>query len=376
VVSTPLQAAAQAAQHEFAYTANFADKTISGFSVDPGTGKATEVPGSPFPSGTGPISITHSPDGRFVYEVINNQDLGGPCGGPGELISFGVDPRTGALSQIDDVFLSGICSTGVTIDPTGKFVYAASSPDSGPKVGIIDGFQTSNGHLTPLPGTPFASPIEAPDGQGPSIEEIAITPDGKVAYVSDPNDATGILIFDRDTQTGALAFRTAFNSGSPFGAIAITPSGKFLIALGGGSFGFPFTGQPGVFEFAIGEHGDLTPAPGSPFPLPHDFGSSVAIFPDGNFVAVVGAFSAITGPGISVFRESAQGTLSLVPGSPFGDVTAGAISFDPTGRFVLVPGGVYKIDSSTGALSKASEFTPGGLPMGYDPGPNLRRSLQ
>jgi hypothetical protein len=90
----------------------------------------------------------------------------------------------------------------------------------------------------------------------------------------------------------------------------------------------------------------------------------VAISPDGNFVAVVGAFSAITGQGISVFRESAQGTLSLVPGSPFGDVLAGAVRFDPTGRFVLVPGSVYKLDFSTGALTKVSGFTPGGSPWG------------
>ncbi len=347
-----------AAQREFIYTANFADNNISGFSLSPGNGKTTEVPGSPFGAGVGPASITHSPDGRFVYAVMSSQFLGRPCGfNNGELISYSVNPRNGALTMIDDVVLSGVCSTGVAIDGTGNFVYAASFPLEGLKAGIIDGFQTSNGHLIPLPGTPFASAIEAGSGQNPAIQQMAITPDGKVLYASNPNDSRGILIFDRDSTTGALAFRAGVETGSAFDPIAIKPSGSFLLALGEVEFG---TGQPGLFEFAIGTNGDLTPVSGSPFPLPHDFGNSVGISPDGRFVATVGVFSAITGTGISAFREDAQGRLSLVSGSPFGDATAFDLVFDPDGRFVVIPGAVFRSDHRTGALTQVSEFVPGG----------------
>jgi 6-phosphogluconolactonase (cycloisomerase 2 family) len=349
-------AAAQPAQREFIYTTNFVDHNISGFSLNTANGKTAEVPGSPFASGVGPVSITHSQDGHFVYVVINSQFQGEPCGSNGELISYSVNPHTGALTQLDDVVLSGVCSTGVAIDPTGNFVYAASFPLEEPKVGIIDGFQASNGHLTPLPGTPFASTIEAPDGQNPAISQMAITLDGKVLYASNPNDSRGILTFDRDTTTGALTFRTGVETGSAFDPIAITPSSSFLLALSEVELG---SGQPGLFEFAIGTNGDLTPVPGSPFALPHNFGNSVGISPDGAFVATVGAFSAISGTGISTFRENAQGTLSLVPGSPFGDVTASNLTFDPSGRFVLVPGAVFRINSATEALTQVSTFTPG-----------------
>lgn len=359
VVATSLQATAQVPKREFIYTANFADDNVPGFSLNLSNGKATELPGSPFRTGVGPVSFAHSPDGRFVYAVMNSEFLGSPCGfNNGELISYSVNPRTGALTLIDDVVLSGVCSTGVAVDPTGKFVYAASFPESGdaPKVGIIDGFRTSNGHLMPLPGTPFASPIEVGPGQTPAIEGLAITPNGKVLYASDPADPRGILIFDRDTQTGALAFRAAVNTGSSFDPIVITPSGRFLIALGAIENGI---GLPGIFEFEIGKHGNLTPVQGSPFPLPHDFGSSVSISPDGDFVAVVGMFAGITGKGISIFRENARGSLSLIKGSPFGDVTAFDITFDPSGRFVLVPGTVFKVHPGTGALTKVSEFSSG-----------------
>lgn len=357
VMAASSWAAAQDSLREFVYTTSFADDTVSGFSLNLRNGEATQVPGSPFATGIGPVSVTHSPDGRFVYVVINSEFLGGPCGSNnGELISYSVDLRTGALTQLDDLVLSGICSSGVAIDPTGKFVYAASFPGTNPKVGIIDGFQTSKGHLTPLPGTPFASTIEVAPGQNPAIQQLVITPDGKVLYASNPNDLRGILIFDRDTPTGALAFRTGVNTGSPFNPIAITPSGRFLLALGGGFISF---GQPGVFELAIGEHGDLTPVPGSPFPLPHGFGTSMAISPDGKFVAVAGAFSVITGAGIDAFREHARGRLSLVPGSPFGNFTAGDITFDPSGRFVLVPGIVLRVHPGTGALTQVSQFVGG-----------------
>jgi 6-phosphogluconolactonase (cycloisomerase 2 family) len=358
VLAASCPAAAQAAQREFIYTANFADNNISGFALNPGSGKATEVPGSPFGSGVGPASITHSPDGRFVYAVMSSQFLGRPCGiNNGELISYSVNPRTGALTMIDDVVLSGVCSTGVAIDPTGNFVYAASFPLDGPKVGIIDGYQTSNGHLIPLPGTPFASAIQAGDGQNPAIEKMAIAPNGKVLYASNPNDSRGILIFDRDTTTGALTFRAGIETGSAFDPITITPSGSFLLALGEVEFG---TGQAGLFEFAIGTNGDLTPVSGSPFSLPHGFANSVGISPDGRFVATVGVFSAITGTGISTFHENAQGRLSLVLGSPFGDATAFDLAFDPDGRFVVIPGTVFRINPRTGTLNQVSEFVPGG----------------
>ena len=358
VVAGSSRAAAQDSEREFIYTADFGNDTIPAFSFNQHNGKAGKVPGSPFPTGVGPVGLRHSPDGRFVYVVINSEFLGRPCGfNNGELISYSVNARTGALTQIDDVVLSGLCSTGIAVDPTGRFVYASSFPSDGPKVGIIDGFRTSNGHLMPLPGSPFASPIEVGSGQQPAIDQLAIPPDGKVLYGSDPNDPSGILIFDRDTQTGTLAFRKAVNTGSAFGPIAITPAGSFLLALGAVEIG---SGAPGLFEFSIGKHGNLTPVVGSPFHLPGDFGSSVTISPDGEFVAVVGQFSGISGKGITSFRKNAQGKLSLVPGSPFGDANAAEITFDPSGRFLLIPGAVFRIHSQTGAVSHVSDFAGAG----------------
>jgi 6-phosphogluconolactonase (cycloisomerase 2 family) len=289
--------------------------------------------------------------------ALTEQFLGRPCGdNPAELLSYSIHPHTGALTLLNDVTLPDFCSTAVITDPSGKFVYVASIHFDPDKFGEIDGFESSNGQLTPLPGSPFVSPVLVPAGQNPAIQSLAMTHDGKVVYASDPNDAAGILIFDRDTQTGALAFRSAFNSGSPFGPMAITPSGGFLIAMAPIFLG---NGGGGVFEYAIGDNGDLTPVPGSPFAAPDSgFASALSISPNGSFIASAGS------GGVSVQRETPDGQLSLVPGSPFGGGLPPAITFDTSGSFVYVPGTVFRIDPETGALTQVSNFTTGNAAEG------------
>jgi 6-phosphogluconolactonase (cycloisomerase 2 family) len=353
----PVVASSQAVSQEFVYTANFGDGTISGFFVHPGNGKLTEVPGSPFTAGVGPAPITHSPDGHFLYVALTSQFQGRPCGiNQAELLSYSINPHTGALTLLNDVILPDFCSTAVITDPSGKFVYVASIHFDPDKFGEIDGFESSNGQLTPLAGSPFVSPVQVSAGQNPAIQSLAMTHDGKVVYASDPNDAAGILIFDRDTQTGALAFRSTFNSGSPFGPIAITPSGGFLIAMAPIFLG---NGGGGVFEYAIGDNGDLTPVPGSPFAAPDSgFASALSVSPNGSFVASAGS------GGVSVQRETPDGQLSLVPGSPFGGGLPPAITFDTSGRFVYVPGTVFRINPETGVLTQVSNFTTGNAAEG------------
>lgn len=359
VAVASLPVAAQSADREFVYTSNFADRNVSGFSLNPANGKMTEVPGSPFFAGEGPGSMAHSPDGRFLYVVIAGQLIDEPCGNNnGELISYSINPRTGSLTLIDDQMLSGVCASGIAIDPSGEFVYAASFPLDGPaKVGIIDGYRTSNGHLIPLPGTPFASPIGVAFGQQPAIGDMVISHDGKVLYAADPNDSAGILIFDRDRKSGVLAFRTAFNSGSNLFFLAISPSGDFLVAQSSLNLGVESTNQ--IFEFEIGAHDNLTAVKGSPFTVPLA-ALDVAISPNGEFVASPTA-------GINMQRVNQHGGLTLVPGSPFFGAFVGfVLTFDPSGQFVVTDGLVFKVNPETGTLTKVATFSPGGFVDGID----------
>jgi len=350
--ATSLQAKpSPAGTQEFVFTSNFGDGTVSGFSVNSATGKLTKIKGSPFPAGVGAGPFAHSRNGRFLYLSLLLQYQGEPCGNEfAQLISYGIAPATGDLSQLDDVTMPDYCPSSVVVDPTGKFVYVALIDFGDTKVGAIAAYESKTGALTPVNGSPFLSPIEVPFGQQSAIGTLALSHDGTVLYASDPNDSAGLLIFDRDTSTSALTFRTTFNSGSAFGALAITPSGKFLLAA-------PPYG-PGIYEYSIGTKGDLTAVAGSPFASPdNSVVNGISVSPNGEFVVIAEM------GGIVVQRETPKnGTLSLVPGSPFGGGLPPAVTFDPSGDFVYVPGTAFKIDKETGVLTKVSGFKTGSAP--------------
>lgn len=344
-------AASQASAQEYVYISNFGDGTVSGFSIDPASGGLTEVAGSPFAAGVGAGPIAHGRDGHLLFVALLEQYLDDPCGtNVAQLISYRIQRPTGSLTEVEDLALPDYCSS-VIVDPSGKFVYVAAISFGDNKSGEIPAYRTTaGGSLTTVPGSPFPSPIDVSSGQGPAIQSLAITPDGTVLYASDPNDAAGILIFDRDPNSGALVFRTTFDSGTPLGAMRIAPSGRFLLALP------PYGG--GIYEYAIGALGDLTPVAGSPFASPDaSLTNALAFSPSGNFVAITQ-----TG-GITVESDiPSTGQLSLVPGSPFGGGLPFALAFAPSGHFVYTPGTVFQIDTQTGSLTQISTFQTGSAP--------------
>ncbi len=51
----------------FVYASDIAANQVLGYSLDLTTGALTPVPGSPFPTGVLPNSITADPGGGFIY---------------------------------------------------------------------------------------------------------------------------------------------------------------------------------------------------------------------------------------------------------------------------------------------------------------------
>jgi 6-phosphogluconolactonase (cycloisomerase 2 family) len=103
--------------------------------------------------------------------------------------------------------------------------------------------------------------------------------------------------------------------------------------------------------------GNLTPAPGSPYPIPS--GCTLAVTPDGRFVYAAGSGS------ISAFSvDQTTGALTPVAGSPFAYTDpqhdgSDPIAIDPTQQFLYIFGNLnqsptvlaYTIDPTTGALN-------------------------
>ncbi len=79
---------------DFVYTANYNPSTVSSFAINQGNGNLSGVAGSSFTTGNGPVCITIDPAlGEFVY---TSDYIGGTISG-GKLL-----PNTGAISAVAD----------------------------------------------------------------------------------------------------------------------------------------------------------------------------------------------------------------------------------------------------------------------------------
>src|ERR1044072_4949445 len=172
----------------------------------------------------------------------------------------------------------------------------------------ISGFNinTTTGALKLIPGSPFAT-----GGFTGSGTSIACTPDGKF-LITAKTGSFNITVFSIDnngalTRLGGLSVPAG---GQPVG-IKISPDGRFLaLALGLNNT---------MAMFNIASNGGLTPVSGSPFPAPGgDVGGGVTgveINCASNLL--FGSISDSNFTRILVYTIGPNGTLALIPGSPF-----------------------------------------------------------
>src|SRR5438445_2812210 len=316
----------------FVYVANRLSNSVSGYAIDAATGSLAPIPGSPFAAGLHPVDIAADPSGRF----LNVANMGDPRTSVfGNLSAYGIDPVTGVLTVIGGTpFAAAVFPEGVTVHPTGSFVYVANA-------GEVSAFSVDpvSGFLTRIPGSPFLA------GSGPN--DVGIDPSVQYVYVANvaSADVSGFTI---DAATGAL---TAM-PGSPFPAgsepieVVLAPSGNFAYVMNHVSFNL----SAYIIDATTGA---LTPIAGSPFPVGNT-PTSMAVHPTRKFLYV-----ASEGDNLSAFTiNPTTGALTPIAGSPFdvGPVPFG-VAVDQSGRFLYVSnrnaGTVsgFRIDEATGALT-------------------------
>jgi 6-phosphogluconolactonase len=154
VIITTLSAQAQGpARHraELAFVANESSDNLSVYRIG-SNGGLQAVPGSPFPAGGSPSSVTVVPSGGFAYvaDVI-----------PGGIRGYSV-AEDGVVTAIPgSPFAAPTGTAFVTNDPSGRFLYAlncgANCSGSGPGNVTAYTIDQHNGILTPIAGSPFAA---------------------------------------------------------------------------------------------------------------------------------------------------------------------------------------------------------------------------
>jgi len=196
---------------------NNLSNTVSVFSIDAGTGALSQV-GSPVPANFHPAEILITPSGKFVY--VTNPDIG-------MVTAFTFS--TGVLTQLPSSPVpSGAGAFGLAVDGSERFLYVANPSASNPPpfsstTGNISGFNIEpSGALMPIVGSPFT----ATNGKGPSA--ITVDPSGKFVYATTPGSSFSIWCFTITPTNGQLVAVT----NSPFSLTAgglfafIDPSGN------------------------------------------------------------------------------------------------------------------------------------------------------
>jgi 6-phosphogluconolactonase len=197
---------------------------VSVFSIDAGSGALSQV-GSPVPANTNPAEILITPSGKFVY--VTNPGIGMITAFS---FSNGVLTKVPG-SPFSSVPGGGGGAFGLAVDGSERFLYVANPSASNPPpfsstIGNISGFNIDafTGALTPILGSPFTSTV----GSGPRA--VTVDPSGKFVYAVTTGSSFSIWCFTITPTNGQLVAVT----NSPFSLTAgglfalIDPSGNYL----------------------------------------------------------------------------------------------------------------------------------------------------
>ena len=333
---------------KFVFVANNLSNDVSAFSVNQMTGALKELAGSPLPAGSGPFAVTVDRS-EFVYVANQNSN---------NISAYALNASKGTITSISGSPFSapGSGPEAIATDPSGKFLYVVEEFSNDVAAFTI---KSATGALTPVSGSPY------PAGGGPS--GLTVDPTGKFVCITlqgqglDSLGNNSIIVFSIDSTTGGL-----FGGGGTFAA---RPE-PFGIALSQGTAGITYRPEFAYVANANSNNisgyrvnpttGVLTKLSGSPFasglePL------GIAVDPYYRFAIVVNVDSLTVS---SYTINSSSGALAAV-NSPS---TSGApvyVAVDASGRFAYVlnqlsngTGNIeeFLIDQSTGALSFASNF--------------------
>ena len=202
--------------------------------IDPSTGALSPV-GSPVPANTNPTEILFTHSGKFVYVTNPEIGMVTGFSFPPSMLQNRSVPTNGVLSLVPGTPVSsgqGGGALGLAVDGSDQFLYvtnpsATNPPPNQSTIGNISGFNIdpTSGALTPILGSPFTSTV---GGAGPTT--ITIDPTGRLVYAVTPGSIFSVWCFEITPTNGQLVAVT----NSPFSVAAggqfalFDPSGHFF----------------------------------------------------------------------------------------------------------------------------------------------------
>jgi 6-phosphogluconolactonase (cycloisomerase 2 family) len=274
--------------HTWAYVVDNTANAVTAYSVNVLNGALTQITGSPFSAGTGPIAVAAAPSGPFLYVANSNSN---------NVSAYRINVATGALTVVaGSPFAAGTSPDGVVVSTNGFFAYVSNAGSNNVTAYKIT---PNTGKLTQLASSPFSA------GTGPAA--VATDYSGSWLYV--PNySSNNISAYAMNPHTGVLSAV----SGSPFSSA----NGPIAIALGHrATTGFAYVANAAANKtsgYKINGSGQLIATPNSPYSagtLPH----GVTVESGVHEVYVINQ----TSNNISGYHVHTNGSLATMSGSPF-----------------------------------------------------------
>jgi 6-phosphogluconolactonase (cycloisomerase 2 family) len=280
----------------------------------------------------------------------------------GTVYGFSIGPTGGTLTALASspttVSLSGSVLEPILgeakVDPSGSYLYVVDAGDN-----YVWGFaiNQSNGALTPVPQSPFAT--------GDDPVSLAFDSTGSFLYVANQEDAT-LSAYTLDKSTGQLSSSGTY----AMGAMGQLPDAVPSQMMQSGSYLYiADEGDSVVDVFQIKSTGALLEQQNyatdtSPYSITANPAGTVLY--TANIGSGAGSISAFT-------IASASGTLGSLSSNPQAIAVTNHISIDPQGRFLFVTESagiaVYSF-AATGAGAGALSAVNGGVPVAVGDDPN------
>ncbi|HEY5746057.1 MAG TPA: lactonase family protein [Chryseolinea sp.] len=314
--------------------------------------KRTFKPLQTVPSLESPNFLAIHPNHKFLYSVnsgkadVNDSEKG-------SVSAYGIDPKTGRLSGLNNRSSYGDGPCHITVDKTGQFVFISNY---------------SQGNLIVLPlfddgllGTPSdakrytGNSVTPKRQEGPHVHSTMISPDNKFLYVADLG-TDKIYVYDFDATNGTLQPATTPEVNVTPGAgprhMTLHPNGKFAYVAE------ELTSSVGVYAVDKAS-GAWTVVEDTVRSLPVTFkeqntSADIHIDPKGKFLYMSNrGLNAL-----SIFSISpTTGKLTFIGTQDVGGKTPRNFMMDPKGEFIFVANMdsdniiTYRINPKTGKLA-------------------------
>jgi 6-phosphogluconolactonase len=334
------------------YTSKTDSKGIYSFHFDSGTGRLTSV--AVAATTQDPSFLTVAPNEKYLYAVNELGEFNGKKSGA--VTSYSLDPKSGKLTQLNQVPSGGADPCYVSFDQTGKYLLVANYTG-----GSVSTFPVApDGRIEP------AAAFVQHTGSGPNKERqegphahfIASSSDNRFVFVVDLGlDEVAVYHFD-PAKGSLIPNHPPFAKLAPGAGprhLAIHPNGKFAYVLS--------EVNSTVTAFAYDAKNGSFSTLQTLSTIPKDFKArndtaEIVVHSSGRFL-----YASNRGhDSIAEFIiDLARGTLTLAGDFPTQGKEPRNFALDPTGKFLLAANQesnnivVFRIDQSTGTLTATGQ---------------------